>query len=376
MADGIFSTKETFDKNINFLIGSGASAEYIPTLWLSDKISYETLLEQNQDRKDICKFILFNYYINIIQKTFCLQPPQNDTDEINRISSTYKSYSNFIEKLIQLLERKQQRDIHRANIFTTNYDLFFERCADQLHRTHNFILNDGGTGLIKRSLSISNFHLSVAHQGTLDNYRYEIPMLNLIKVHGSISWKKEHSNISVEYPHHHIREIDNLLSDDNNLVVINELKETWSKMLEQQSFSEDTFHFTTEQIAFLEEFIKEYNKIAIVNPTKKKFEETVFQQHYYQCLRLLSYELEKPQTVLICFGFSFADEHIREIIKRSLSNKQLIVYIFCLSTNTKVPEDLINFENIKIIKPSSDEEKIDFTKFISYLFESNEESNS
>lgn len=55
MADDIFSTKETFDKNINFLIGSGASAEYIPTLWLSDNISYETLLEQNQDREDICK---------------------------------------------------------------------------------------------------------------------------------------------------------------------------------------------------------------------------------------------------------------------------------------------------------------------------------
>ena len=105
-----------------------------------------------------------------------------------------------------------------------------------------------------------------------------------------------------------------------------------------------------------------------------RIKETVFQQHYYQCLRLLSYELEKPQTLLICFGFSFADEHIREIVKRSLSNKQLIVYIFCLSIETKVPEDLINFENIKIIKPPSDEEKINFTKFISYLFNSNEEN--
>lgn len=375
MADDIFSTKETFDKNINFLIGSGASAEYIPTLWLSNEISYETLLEQNQDREDICQFILFNYYINIIQKAFCLQPPQDNIEEINRISSTFKSYSNFIEKLIQFLERKQQRDIHRANIFTTNYDLFFERCADQLHESHNFILNDGGAGLIKRSLSISNFHLSVAHQGTLDNYRYEIPMLNLIKAHGSISWKKGHSNISVEYPHHHIQEIDSLLSDANNLSVIKELKDKWPDEL-LHDFSEDTFHFSEKQIVFLDKFIKEYNKIAIVNPTKKKFEETVFQQHYYQCLRLLSYELEKPQTVLICFGFSFADEHIREIIKRSLSNKQLIIYIFCFSTKTKVPEDLINFENIKIIKPSTDEEQFDFTKFISYLFKPNEESNS
>lgn len=200
-------------------------------------------------------------------------------------------------------------------------------------------------------------------------------MLNLIKAHGSISWKKEHSNISVEYPHHHIQEIDSLLSDANNLSVIKELKDKWPDEL-LHDFSEDTFHFSEKQIVFLDKFIKEYNKIAIVNPTKKKFEETVFQQHYYQCLRLLSYELEKPQTVLICFGFSFADEHIREIIKRSLSNKQLIIYIFCFSTKTKVPEDLINFENIKIIKPSTDEEQFDFTKFISYLFKPNEESNS
>ncbi|OCG17221.1 SIR2 family protein [Gilliamella sp. WF3-4] len=373
MTSDIFSTKESFDKNINFLIGSGASADYIPTLKLVDETSYETLLEQNKNKETVCKFILFNYYINIIQKAFCLQPPPDNIEEINKISSTFESYLSFIVKLIQFLERKQQKDIHRANIFTTNYDIFFERCADQLNKTHNFILNDGSTGLIKRFLSISNFHLSVAHQGTLDNYRYEIPMLNLIKVHGSISWKKENSSIFVEYPHHYIQEIDSLLSDVNNSNVIEELKNKWSIEL-FPDFSKETFQFSKEQIVFLDKFINEYNKIAIVNPTKKKFEETVFQQHYYQCLRLLSYELEKPQTLLICFGFSFADEHIREIVKRSLSNKQLIVYIFCLSTETKVPEDLINFENIKIIKPSSDEEKIDFTKFISYLFNSNEEN--
>ena len=33
-----------YDKNINFLFGSGASATYIPTLWLAEDTTYEDLL--------------------------------------------------------------------------------------------------------------------------------------------------------------------------------------------------------------------------------------------------------------------------------------------------------------------------------------------
>ncbi|EAR0718761.1 hypothetical protein EFY33_23930, partial [Salmonella enterica] len=121
----------------------------------------------------------------------------------------------------------------------------------------------------------------------------------------------------------------------------------------------------------LDEFRSYYDSLAIVNPTKEKFSETVFQQHYYQSLRLLSYELEKPQTVLICFGFSFQDEHILEIIKRSLSNPTLKVFVFCYSNKSKRDiNTTVNDPRITYIFPKEDEHKISFDTFIDRIFKS------
>lgn len=83
--------------------------------------------------------------------------------------------------------------------------------------------------------------------------------------------------------------------------------------------------------AELEAFWASYEQIPIVNPTKWKFHETVYEEHYYQMLQLLSYELEKPNAVLITFGFSFADEHILNLVMRSLSNPGLQVFVCCYS---------------------------------------------
>ena len=77
--------------------------------------------------------------------------------------------------------------------------------------------------------------------------------------------------------------------------------------------------------ADIADFWKAYKELPVVNPTKWKFHETVFEEHYNQALRTLSYELEKPNTVFIIFGFSFADEHILSLVKRSLSNPTLKV---------------------------------------------------
>jgi hypothetical protein len=37
--------------------------------------------------------------------------------------------------------------------------------------------------------------------------------------------------------------------------------------------------------------------------------------------------LQKDNTVLICFGFSFKDEHILDLLKRSISNPSLQIFI-------------------------------------------------
>ena len=76
-------------------------------------------------------------------------------------------------------------------------------------------------------------------------------------------------------------------------------------------------------------YYKRVNDLAIVKPTKRKFSETVFEEHHYQMLRILSQELERKQSVLIAFGFSFKDEHICSIVRRSLVNPNLLMYIVC-----------------------------------------------
>src|SRR5690606_25960330 len=106
-----------------------------------------------------------------------------------------------------------------------------------------------------------------------------------------------------------------------------------------------------------------YNELPIVNPTKFKFQETVFDEHYYQMLRLLSYELEKPNAVLITFGFSFADEHILNLIKRSLANPSLQVYVCCYSPidKARLGEVFRAYENVCCI--TLEDEPLSFKAF-------------
>lgn len=89
-----------------------------------------------------------------------------------------------------------------------------------------------------------------------------------------------------------------------------------------------------------------------MNPTKWKFHETVFDEHYYQMLRLMSYELEKHDSTLIAFGFSFADEHITNLVKRSLGNKTLTMYICCFDdiSLTYMSKVFKGFNNVKLVK--------------------------
>ncbi|MDQ9454695.1 hypothetical protein RF098_01725, partial [Escherichia coli] len=80
----------------------------------------------HEDCEGVKDFILCSYFNNIIRKTFCVKPNSED----KKYNSTLANYSYFIDELIKLLEKKGANQIRRANIFTTNYDLFFETAAD------------------------------------------------------------------------------------------------------------------------------------------------------------------------------------------------------------------------------------------------------
>jgi hypothetical protein len=225
--------------------------------------------------------------------------------------------------------------------------------------SHDFVVNDGTSGFHKKHLHSKNFNTFQCQTGVFERTNYGIPQLNIIHLHGSVYWKKSAEKIEVCYNN----DFKNILHPKT----IEKIKNfsTYLGTDGGTTMKIPNVSFTASQI---QSFWQEYNKLPIVNPTKWKFHETVFEEHYYQMLRLLSYELEKPNSVLITFGFSFADEHILKLIQRSLSNPQLQTFICCFSQSgaKNLGEEFKLWKNVKIISPP-DGERLDFTNFNKYI---------
>jgi len=351
--------EKIYDHNINILIGSGASFGLFPTLALKfdgGKHSIESLATKfEEDKKSNLTTLLFMHYYNECIKpiaNFSLDTCDGTTDK-EKVISNYKS---FLETILRVLNRKNKKNI---NLFTTNYDGCLPLVADSLLNEKEFIINDGATGFHKKYIKASNFNITSSKTGVFDQYKVEIPQINLINLHGSIYWQKEDSNILVDYT-----------KDQNHEIALcNNLEKFSSTLNDESKYLKDIYSQNYEcNECNSGHFWRKYNKLPIVNPTKWKFHETVFEEHYYQMLRLMSYELEKPSSVLITFGFSFADEHIENLVKRSLSNPNLQVYICCFNINEKdnMKKKFSKYQNVKYI--CAQDENLDFTKFNNEIF--------
>lgn len=314
------SIKELSGKNINFLVGAGMSAGYIPTLWIEEEEkSLEeifTVLENN-GQKDTMEFFAYQlyYWNNILTKGYL---DEKDSEQYKNLLEEYKK---FEKKCVDFLYLQNEDYSSKINIFTTNYDLFFEKAADELLEDgEKFILNDGSNGFIKKSYNVTNYDKEVYTTGIFRNNYSMIPTINLYKIHGSLSWKKEKEIIRVDYE-----------NTNKNLNKINYRYQNGTHSIDESSIQNN------EEIGTQNQEIKnasnEYKDLQIINPTKKKFETTILDENYFHQIRSFTYELEKENSVLIVFGFSFADEHIREIVKRSIKNPNLQVFIYVYTEN-------------------------------------------
>ena len=80
--------------------------------------------------------------------------------------------------------------------------------------------------------------------------------------------------------------------------------------------------------------------------------------------------MEKPKSILIVIGFSFADKHIAEMIKRALNNPTLKIYIYCFNNDSEQEiKDKLNClsSQIEYISPE-DKGIIDFNIFLKKVF--------
>ncbi|BDB30733.1 hypothetical protein Tamer19_41870 [Cupriavidus sp. TA19] len=360
----MISIGDIYDKDINFLFGSGASFGLLPTLQLQmrtgvDDARYSleelaTKFEQEDgDRRRLVPLFM-HYYSS------CIRPAERLTLQAavgNAAGAeTIKNYRAFLTTALEMASRRKALD-RRCNLFTTNYDGCFPLVADELIKEGrtDFVLNDGARGFSKRILQARNFGSYLCQAGVLGRYQSSIPQVNLIHLHGSVYWSKAGSAIQVRYDTENRAD---LLDAETA-----ELLQPFSAALNNPDAELAQLPDTGIDNEVLAAFWAKYERMPIVNPTKWKFHETVYEEHYYQMLRLLSYELEKQNAVLITFGFSFADEHILNLVLRSLSNPGLQVFICCYNTSerTAMEDKFKGHRNVKCL--ALDGENMDFTAF-------------
>jgi len=246
-----------------------------------------------------------------------------------------------------LLKRKSTIINKQVNLFTTNIDVFLEKSLE----TASVEYNDGFRGRFNPVFNFSNFKKTYYKTSLHYDNVFELPVFNLLKVHGSLTWNRfGKEDITFSHNLELIRKINKLTIPDNQLIQISDSEDTKIEDLIESAKDK-------KPASPVEEFIKEYEKLAIVNPTKEKFRETVLNRNYYELLRIYSNELEKENTVLFVMGFSFRDEHIREVTLRvASSNPTLIIYIISYTSN--IGEEILQVEretthnNIKVFIPN------------------------
>lgn len=167
-------------KQLNFLIGSGASLPAIPLMGMIEE-------ENKEDRNK-----KLSEKVREVSKELINNELSVDT------SITLRNYEKFIFTIIEILNLSNSRQAPKTiNLFTTNYDLFIERASDTALKLYRFIFNDGASGYFDRKLESANYNRTVSYRGLNDNYTNEIPSLSLIKPHGSMNWKASDDSILI-----------------------------------------------------------------------------------------------------------------------------------------------------------------------------------
>ncbi|NUF98279.1 hypothetical protein GYW21_05745 [Lactobacillus mellis] len=172
-----FLRKLAITKQLNFLIGSGASTPAIP------------LMSQCSDNDELVKKIqkVSKELLNDTYK-FDNNVGKNYNNDIKNVLASYKK---LIYAISDVLDRSNSRETPKeANLFTTNYDLFVEKAVDMVLKEIPLVFNDGARGYFNKYLDSSNFNRMVAYKGLNNNYIDELPSLTLIKPHGSVNWER------------------------------------------------------------------------------------------------------------------------------------------------------------------------------------------
>ncbi len=309
---------------VNFLIGAGFSKPFLETL--GDLEDIQTHLSDISMEKEesvvLTGYLLWIYFRNCMYAMVDLHAA--DLVEQRR-------FANIMYQLMN--ERSTPVLSKQTNIFTTNYDPILELVFDA---NRNIAYNDGFEGRINPYFSSSNYSKLIYRQAIFSNNKVEVPVVNILKMHGSLTWRRipetggigycDYNNKLHELHDRNCGAFDSKILQKMDDVLKNEEKYDIPTLTEKLKKAVEG----TGNNEGIVKFIKDYKaNLQIVNPTKEKFDDTIMNIVYHELIRIFSNELEKENSVLFVYGFSFQDEHILEITKRSLVNPTLQIYIFC-----------------------------------------------
>ncbi|ACQ93867.1 conserved hypothetical protein [Tolumonas auensis DSM 9187] len=363
-----------YEQDLNFLFGAGASFGLFPTLATQMKDengNYETIETlahyfESKNKKNLNSLLFMYYYKECIEPVMKFNWSENKgwhIDFDDRIElEVMSNYKALLFTLFSILDKKHHQE-KKVNIFTTNYDSCFVEAYEELLEENKtqLNLNDGSNGFKRKVVEARNFDSIQVRKSTFDKNATIVPQVNIIHLHGSAYWRKKGESIEVQYHNNNNDRLIERFPESELKIFKSFIKKSDSKKEELK------IEFSSDFDEIEKEFWVKYNKLPIVNPTKWKFYETVFEEHYYQMLRYMSYQLEKRQSTLIVFGFSFADEHIRHLVKRSLSNNYLTMYICCFDDSqlSKMKSYFAEYANVKFIKI---EQNLNFSEFNNNVF--------
>jgi len=163
------------------------------------------------------------------------------------------------------LSRRRVRD-PRLKIFTTNYDLCFERAAG----LQGLIVNDGFSFTQPRIFDPRFFGYDFVRRSrlTAEHGDYLEGVFHLLKLHGSVNWVSNNGRIE----------------EKNN---------------------------------------PDPSKVCLIYPAKGKYQRSYIQPHLELISQYLS-SLREPNTCLIVMGFGFKDDHLSEPILAAVKTNPLL----------------------------------------------------
>lgn len=174
------------------------------------------------------------------------------------------SHGEFIKKISGLIDHSEGE---RLSIVTTNYDMLFEDAAGSI----DYTVVDGFSYSYNPKFNSDMFNWDFTHpidHVSSNEIEYNANVINLLKIHGSVNWLREGNTI---------KRLNRKIS---------------KKELENK-------------------------KSVMIFPSSEKYMQT-YEEPYFNLMVKFQELIRQPDTLLITTGFSFADNHIAEMVIQAI----------------------------------------------------------